>query len=352
MNQVNQRPTPDPYDSFQRYLAAKVTVDDRALNRHVWARLAAALPAPEALGRPLRVLEVGAGIGTMVERFLAWLPPRDIAYTALDARPENIAEAQRRLPAWAAARGFAVAADLAQRTGLSGIEASAGQLPDARDRLTLKGAIAQPRLQQEGQREVLGRRAEIRWIAADLFDFARKPQAEYDLLIAHAFLDLMDVPSTLPRLFGLLEPGGLFYFTIVFDGVTTFEPTIDPAFDALVEAVYHRTMDERITAGNPSGDSRAGRHLFGHLAAAGATVLAAGASDWVVHPVAGGYPADEAYFLHFIVNTVATALAGHPELAAARFADWISLRHAQVESGELVYVAHQLDFLGQWPGRP
>ncbi|MGQ9491918.1 MAG: hypothetical protein ACUVR4_14420 [Anaerolineae bacterium] len=100
-------------DSFQRYLAAKVTVDDRALNRHVWERLAEALPAPDTLGRPLRVLEVGAGIGTMVERFLTWLPPRALAYTALDALPENIAEARRRLPAWAAARGFAVQMDAA-----------------------------------------------------------------------------------------------------------------------------------------------------------------------------------------------------------------------------------------------
>ena len=87
MNQVNQRPTPDSYNSFQRYLAAKVTVDDRALNRPVWERLVAALPVSEALGRPLQVLEVGAGIGTMVERLLAWLPPRGLAYTALDALP-------------------------------------------------------------------------------------------------------------------------------------------------------------------------------------------------------------------------------------------------------------------------
>lgn len=341
-------------DSFQRYLAAKVTVDDRALNRHVWERLAEALPAPDTLGRPLRVLEVGAGIGTMVERFLTWLPPRALAYTALDALPENITEARRRLPAWAAAQGFAVEMDAAGGMTLThttaqlsgaGIEALAGLPLRGKNRL-------KPWLQQEAPRAGVGLRAEIQWIAADLFDFVRTPQTAYDLLIAHAFLDLMDVPATLPRLFGLLRPGGLFYFTIVFDGVTTFEPAIDPAFDALVEALYHRTMDERITAGKPSGDSRCGRHLFGHLAAAGADLLAAGASDWVVHPVAGRYPADEAYFLHFIVRTVAGALSGRPELDPDRFAAWIRARHAQVESGELVYIAHQLDFLGQWPGRP
>lgn len=296
---MNPSFTPDFTPSFQRYLAAKATVDDRALNRRVWERLAGALPSPEALGRPLQVLEVGAGIGTMVERFLAWLPPRALVYTALDAQAENILEAQRRQAAWQAAHN----------------------------------------------------QVDIEWLAADLFEFDAASRGAYDLLIAHAFLDLMDVPATLPRLFAHLTPGGLFYFTIVFDGVTIFEPAIDPPFDALVEALYHRTMDERITAGRPSGDSRCGRRLFGHLAAAGATLLAAGASDWVTHPVAGRYPADEAYFLHYIIHTVATALAGRPELNPDRFTRWIRARHAQVEAAELVYIAHQMDFLGQSPAR-
>jgi len=110
-------------------------------------------------------------------------------------------------------------------------------------------------------------------------------------------------------------------------------------------------MDRRITAGKPSGDSRCGRHLFGHLAAAGAELLAAGASDWVVYPAAGRYPADEAYFLHFILDTVAQALIGQPELDLDRFAAWIRARHAQVDAGELVYIAHQVDFLGRVPLR-
>jgi hypothetical protein len=122
----------------------------------------------------------------------------------------------------------------------------------------------------------------------------------------------MDIPATLPRLFRLLRPGGLFYFTINFDGATLFEPSIEPSLDELVQALYHRTMDERITDGYPSGDSRSGRHLFGHLQAAGAQILAAGASDWVVFPKQDGYPADEAYFLHFIIHTIHGALAGSP----------------------------------------
>jgi hypothetical protein len=52
---------------YARYLAAKTTVDDRALNRHVLAELCRLMPA----GAP-QVLEVGAGLGTMVARLMDW----------------------------------------------------------------------------------------------------------------------------------------------------------------------------------------------------------------------------------------------------------------------------------------
>src|SRR5580693_2422876 len=52
---------------YARYLAAKTTVDDRALNRQVLTELCRLMPA----GAP-RVLEVGAGLGTMVARLMDW----------------------------------------------------------------------------------------------------------------------------------------------------------------------------------------------------------------------------------------------------------------------------------------
>jgi SAM-dependent methyltransferase len=279
--------------TFTRYLAAKKTVDDRALNQHVWQALVEALPAPSPQ-KPLAVLEVAAGIGTMFERFVERGLLTHASYTAIDIEPANIEQARQRVT----------------------------KLP--------------PQIALELE-------------AIDLFDFAARQEAEqrYDLLIAHAFLDLMNVSSTLPLLFSLLKSHGLFYFTINFDGATILQPTIDPDFDALVERLYHRKMDERITAGKPSGDSQTGRHLFSELRAAGANILAAGSSDWVVFAGEEGYPADEAYFLHFIVHTMQQALSGHPELDAHQFEQWIAQRHAQIEAGTLAYIAHQLDFVGR-----
>jgi hypothetical protein len=196
-----------------------------------------------------------------------------------------------------------------------------------------------------------GRDIKVKTEAIDLVRFVTREQGQqtWDLLIAQAFLDLVDVPTTLPALISLLRPGGLLYCPITFDGGTVFQPEIDPQLDRAIEACYHQTMDQRLVAGKPSGDSCTGRHLFTHLQAAGAEVLAAGSADWVVFAGANGYAADEAYFLHFIIHTMHTALTGHPHLDAGRFTAWIAQRHAQVEQGTLVYIAHQLDFLGRVP---
>ncbi|MEW6529438.1 MAG: class I SAM-dependent methyltransferase [Thermodesulfobacteriota bacterium] len=306
-------PIPSQFQ-LTRYLASKKTVDDRALNQAVMGELAAQLSAMSS-PEPIRVLEVGAGIGTMVERLLERKILRRAAYTALDRDAELIAEAERRLPDWARSSGF------------QGVKEAPSQI-----RLRL------------GEQDVL-----VRLEAADVLDLIEKKQhgGGWDLLIANAFLDLMDIPSVLPALFALLRPTGIFYFTINFDGATILMPEIEPRLDDKIEQLYHDTMDQRIINGKQSGHSRTGRRLFRIIPEAGGEILAAGASDWVVFPQNGAYPADEAYFLHFIVHTIGQALKGHPALAGESFGEWIDRRHDQIAAAELVYIAHQIDFLGR-----
>ena len=292
--------------SFPKYLLSKRTVDDRALNARVFERLRLALPGK----RPLKIIEAGAGIGSMLARLLGWGLLDQANYTAVDASPESVAYAGEWLPLQAGGLGLQV-------------ERSAGEL-----RLTGHG-----------------RDVRLHLVAGDVIDYIASQPEPADLLIAHAFLDLLPLPASLPPLFSLLVPGGLAWLTLNFDGATIFEPPIDPAFDAQVEALYHLSMDERITGGQPSGDSRTGRHLFAHLRQAGVQILEAGASDWVVFPHQGGYPADEAYFLHFILHFLEISVKGRPDLDQPRFASWLATRHAQVERGELIYIAHQMDFL-------
>ena len=287
----------DAFD-FTRYLAAKRSVDDRALNRHVWQTLADAVRAASPRERPLRVLEVGAGIGTMVERCVEWGLFTGADYSAIDSEANNI--------------------------------------DAARQRLTRLSSTGEPGLR-------------LRLQTANLYEFAARLEnrQRFDLLIAHALLDLLHLPTALPSLLRMLRPGGLFYFSINFDGATLFQPEIDPALDRQIEALYHHSMDTRVTDGQPSGDSRTGRRLYHALRECGADVLAVGSSDWVVHPVGGAYPADEAYFLSCILHFVESTLRGHSELDARAFKEWLAARRRQIARGELVYVAHQLDYCGR-----
>jgi SAM-dependent methyltransferase len=347
--------------SFTRFLAAKKPVDDRALNRGVWAALAEDL-AVQAAGRgPLRVLEAGAGIGTMLERVFEWglLDPArflQVHYRLVDADHQHILNARQRIIGWAQAKG--VSARALPHGGTPWRKPAQGGFPtldlSAQDWPAWSNSFGpgEPGRQGGLTLERPGQQAAVHLEAADILELAARPEnrGTQDLLIAHAFLDLLDLPSALPLLLGLLRPGGLFYFTLNFDGATLLEPGLDPELDERIQALYHRTMDERRTGGRPSGDSRTGRRLFGALKRCGARITAAGASDWVVFPGKAGYPEDEAFFLHFIVHTIQEALKENPELDREGFSRWIAGRHAQVERCELVYIAHQLDFAGTIPG--
>lgn len=297
---------------FLRYLAAKRTVDDRALNRVVWSALEreiAASPHPPA------ILDLGCGICTMLERLVEWRPATRGRYTGVDASAVCMEHARQTLPRRLGDRGLA--ADAATQ-GL---------------RVTGSGL------------DIL-----VDLVEADLYDLpTRAPGRRWDLVVAHAFIDLVEVPRALPVLFALAAPRGLLLLTIAFDGVTALEPAVDRDLDGRIESAYHRTMDARVVGGRPSGDSRTGRHLIGHLAHAGASVIEAGASDWVVFARDGEYPGDEAFFLRAIVDTMAGALTGAAGIGDAELERWRRARHTQIDRGELVYIAHQLDVLARTP---
>jgi SAM-dependent methyltransferase len=290
---------------YTAYLAAKKSVDDRALNRGVLAELRRLMPAG-----PLRVLEIGAGLGTMVARLLEEQVLSAGEYTLLDVDGQLLRDSRTWLHQWAASHDL--------RTEI---------LPDGLRVGDLR----------------------VRLVEAELGSYLAAGNAEpADVLIANAFLDLVDVPAVLPGLFRLLIPGGVYWFTINFDGESIFQPDHPDDDDVLQH--YHRSMDRRIRHGRAAGESRTGRHLFGHLRAAGAPALASGSSDWVVHTGPDRtYPDDEATFLDCILQTIQDELTGQE--GCPGLADWMTARRRQLARGELVYIAHQLDFAGRWRGR-
>ncbi|MBX2999579.1 MAG: class I SAM-dependent methyltransferase [Caldilineaceae bacterium] len=301
--------------SFLRYLAAKQAVDDRSLNAYVWDALGRTMA--DHSGR-LKILEIGAGSGAMIERLLKRGHLRRADYTAVDVWGEGLNAIPDRLKQWAEDHGWS------WRQVHKGIELLP---PDAAP--------------DEG--------LAVTMVVANALDYARHPliRGRYDLLIAHAVLDLLDLPTALPILLRVLKPGGFCYFSLNFDGVTSFLPILDRSLDDLIEHLYHRTMDERLIDGKPSGDHRAGRHLLALLRTLRVDLLAVGGSDWIVHAVDGRYRGDEAYFLRHILHFVESSLRDHSDLPPDEFANWLRHRHDQIDRGELIYIAHQVDLLGK-----
>lgn len=306
--------TKQPVLSYAQYLTAKKTVDDRALNMHVVDCLRDEL----AQSPSVRVLDIGAGVGTMASRLVDWGVLKHAQYTLLDVDADCLATAPAWLSDWAASTARA-----AQPVG---------------DALRVVGGAPAIDLTVRSVYAELG----------DFLDSTKHRHAEpFDLLIANAFLDLVDVPTLLPSLFGLLKSQALFWFSINFDGETIFMPE-HPGDQPLLN-VYHRSMDERIRLGRPAGDSRSGRHLFAHLPAAGASILAAGSSDWVVHARDGNYPAKERDFVEHILHTIDAELNWRTDVDQELLTTWLAERREQLRQGDLVYIAHQLDFVGRRP---
>lgn len=297
--------------AYPPYLVSKISVDDRALNAAVLKTLQRELAPSD--GVTVRVLELGAGIGTMPARLVDWQLLTRAHYTLLDADAALLHAARTWLVEWARMRGYDA-------------DASADGLH---------------------VRHAGGLDLQLRFIEHDLSDsgFFDGARHSLDLLVANAVLDLVHVPTVLPGLLELLDRNGLYWFSINFDGESIFIP--EHPDDARLLSVYHASMDHRVRGGAQAGDSKTGRHLFTHLRAAGATILQSGSSDWVVFANQGKYPGEEAEFLRCIVQTIHDELMQHADVPRTTLEAWTKLRSQQIEAGELVYLAHQLDFVGR-----
>ena len=285
-----------------RYLKAKAVVDDDALNARVYDALAQGIS--DMGGRPIRVIELGAGVGSTFRRLFERGLLSSGEYTMVDLDSESLEEASR----------------------------------------VVDGAVG------SGRHENLS----VDFVVADAVAYLQGEAGAgrlADVIIAQALVDLLNVPEFLEAAANALRPGGLLYLPITFDGETVFEPTANAVLNARVIDNYHRAMDDRRTPnGLPTGGCKAGRALFSEIPQAGLEIAAAGSSDWVVYPQDGGYPGDVAYFLHHIINFVWETLSENAVVFSAGLEEWVAGRHRQVELGELVYIAHQLDVLARKPG--
>ena len=289
------------------YLAAKAFVDERALDREV--RRA----AEEALGRlarersaarPLRALEVGAGAGDGFPRWMELAAPFErVEFTATDPSPALLAAHRRAVAAWADEEGYRAA------TGADGGE------------IRLKGR---------------SRRVLVRFVeAAAPAGLGRLPAGRFDLLAAQSVWDLTPPGTALRMARHLLGPGGVFYSTLTFCGVTRFDPP-HPS-DRRILAEYHRSIEKR--GGDPVAGARLAAEAEQHES--GFELLASGRSDWRVTPAAGGYAPQEFVFVEAVLGCIEQEVAGKTDLPEAE--EWLASRHAALAAGTLGFRVENRD---------
>ena len=176
--------------------------------------------------RPLRVLECGGGAGgafpqwiRLFERFPG------VEFTVTDRDPDMLVHYRHEVCAWVDAAGFRMVEEEENRLRFGG----GGRAFDVRFR---EAAI--PR------------------------GFDPREDGAFDLLLAQSFWDLVGRGTALSLGRRLLAPGGIFYATLTFAGVTRFGPPHE--LDRRLLVCYHASM-----AGDRGGDPIAGERLLGEV---------------------------------------------------------------------------------------
>lgn len=298
---------PEEY-SHERYLRAKASVTNRALSRRLWDRFIQC--ANDISADSVRILDVGGGVGHMALRLWDALTTPHIDYTLVDTSS-------------AALRGAAATFDRLR------------QVCESEDSHFRAGPES-------------GQTMEIRLIEDDILSHLRSAAAtdRYHIVVAQSILDLIPLRPFIQLIKPLLQDKNTVYTPETFNGKTTLFPLFDdqPYENKLIDT-YHASMNRQAPEG-PTGGSMAGQKMLSILQSGeGARIEGAASSDWIVHSTDGQYPNDEAYFLHHILHFFENELKNHSSIDQRKFQEWINTRRAQIESGVLMYIAHQIDVL-------
>jgi SAM-dependent methyltransferase len=290
------------------YLEAKFPLDERSLNTDV--RQACF----ERLGRKrgvLHCLDVGTGTGAMVRRLLDSELKTSLAITAVDHDASALKIGAIAIAAQLNRLGYRA------RAHASGIEA-----------------------------EHAGRQIRVDLLCRGLFEFEPAKSARYDFISAHGFMDIVPMARALSLFSAWLAQEGVLYATLNYDGDTTLFPLYrDPAFETAVLAEYDASMERRRVQGEPTGGARSGRRLYSLLAETGFDVAAYGSSDWNITPREGRYRDRDADVLRALLFMIRGESERQPGIDRDRLARWYAERSAQLESGALGMIVHQLDIV-------
>lgn len=293
--------------SFAEYLEAKFALDERSLNREVRG---AFLDALRSLPQ-IQCLDVGAGTCATLRRLLNSGLTTPLFLTALDRDSALLDIARQDAAAWLCAL-----------------------------RLEL-------RINEEGAIRTHGERlTTIRFAAGELKD--HRPDRPYNVITAHAFLDIAPLPQALRRFAAWLQPGGYLYASSNYDGDTALLPVYgDADFEARLLGHYNHTMERRRVDGQATGGAYCGRRLHGLLLQYGFDILAYGSSDWNITPFLGEYRDGDAVCLKALLEMIRGEGQSSGLFHQDQLERWREDRLLLLRQRRLGLIIHQLDFLAR-----
>jgi len=293
--------------AFADFLQAKFALDERSLNREVRG---AFLDALRSLPR-IQCLDVGAGTCATLRRLLNSPLTTPLYLTALDRDPGLLDIARQEAAGWLRALG-------------------------------LESCMEKGVIQTQGERLMA-----IRFAAGELKDY--RPDRFYNVITAHAFLDIAPLPEALRLFAAWLQPGGYLYASINYDGDTALLPEYDDAaFEARLLGHYNHTMELRRVDGQATGGAYCGRRLHGLLPEYDFDMLACGSSDWNITPFLGEYRDGDAICLTAVLELIRGEAQSSGLFHQDQLDRWRENRLRLLRRRRLGLIIHQLDLLARY----
>jgi len=294
-------------ESFAGFLKAKFALDERSLNREVRG---AFLDALHSLPQ-IQCLDVGAGACATLQRLLNSGLTTSLSLTALDRDPGLLDIARQEAEGWLRALGL------------------------------------DPRIEAGAIRTQGERLTAIRFAVGELKDY--QPDRLYNVITAHAFLDLAPLPEALRLFAAWLQPGGYLYASLNYDGDTALLPVYeDAAFEARLLGHYNHTMERRRVDGRATGGAYCGRRLHGLLPEYGFDVLAYGSADWNIAPFLGEYRDSDAVCLNALLEMIRGEGQSSGLFHQDQLNRWRENRLQLLRQRRLGLIIHQLDLLARY----
>ena len=293
---------------FYTYLAAKYDLDSRSLNADVL------LAVTSSIGRrdKLRWLDLGTGTGAMIRRLLDKITGASLSVIGVDTDTQLLALAQTQLRSHLINQGHSIR----EQNNTIVAESNSQSI-----RLGFENCSA-------------------------LNLHPRITRSKFDLVTAHALMDILPMQATSRLVARQLVQGGLFYSTLNYDGDTALLPIYqDQAFETGLLETYNESMEKRRVNGQATGGAKSGRRLLSTLNSLGFTIIAYGSSDWNITPLHNSYRNQDKICVESLLSLIRKEGTQHSDIDQQELQRWYKDRCRMVEQHRLSLIAHQLDIL-------